>query len=54
VDQAHGIFGCVPAEMLHVPGNGIMKYQLEIVSQIIESGSNKTKNYINLMCCIKI
>ena len=31
------------SEMLHVTGNGIMKYQLEIVSQIIESGSNKTK-----------
>ena len=42
-DQVHGIFGCVPAEMLHVTGNGIMKYQLEVVKQIIESGSNKTK-----------
>jgi len=29
--------------MLHVTGNGIMKYQLEAVSQTIESGSNKTK-----------
>jgi len=29
--------------MLHVTGNGIIKYQLEVVSQIIESGSNKTK-----------
>ncbi len=27
-DQVHGIFGCVPAEMIHVTGNGIMKYQL--------------------------
>ena len=42
-DQVHGIFGCVPAEMLRVTGNGIMKYQLEVVSQIIESGSNKNK-----------
>ena len=24
VDQVHGIFGCVPSEMLHVTGNGIM------------------------------
>ena len=29
--------------MQHVTGNGITKYQLEVVSQIIESGSNKTK-----------
>ncbi len=43
VDQVHGIFGCVPAEMLHVTGNGIMKYQLEVVKQIIESGTKKTK-----------
>jgi hypothetical protein len=42
-DQVHGLFGCVPAEMLHVTGNGIMKYQLEVVSQIIESESNNTK-----------
>ncbi len=42
-DQVHGIFGCVPAEMLHVTVNGIVKYQLEVVKQIIESGSNKTK-----------
>jgi hypothetical protein len=41
-DQVHGIFGCVPAEMLHVTGNGIMKYQLEVVKQIIESGTKKT------------
>jgi hypothetical protein len=40
--------------MLHVTGNGIVKYQLEVVSQISESWSNKPKNYINLMCCIKI
>jgi len=42
-DQVHGIFGCVPAEMLHVTGNGIMKYQLEVVKQIIESGTKTTK-----------
>jgi hypothetical protein len=53
-DQVHGIFGCLPAEMLHVTGNGIMKYQLEVVKQIFESGSRKLKNYINLTCCITI
>ena len=42
-DQVHEIFGCVPAEMIHVTEHGIMKYQLEVVSQIIELGSNKTK-----------
>ena len=41
-DPVHGIFGCVPAEMLHVTGNSIMKYQFEVVKQIIESGTNKT------------
>ena len=34
-DRVHGIFGCVPAEMLHVSGNGIMKYQLDIVQSIV-------------------
>ena len=47
-DQVRGIFGCVPAEILHVTGNGIMKYQIEIVKQIIESGSNKTKKLYQL------
>ena len=28
--------------MLHVTGNGIITYQLEVMSQIIESGSNNT------------
>jgi hypothetical protein len=29
--------------MLHVTGNGIVKYQLEVVSKISESWSNTTK-----------
>ena len=40
-DLKHGIFGCVPAEMLHVSGNGIMQYMLESVNQIIGSGTDK-------------
>lgn len=40
-DLVHGIFGCVPAEMLHVSGNGIMQYQLDVVNAIISSGTNK-------------
>jgi len=40
-DLEHGIFGCVPAEMLHVSGNGIMQYMLESVNQIIGSGTDK-------------
>lgn len=40
-DLVHGIFGCVPAEMLHVSGNGIMQYQLDVVNEIISSGKNK-------------
>ena len=40
-DMKHGIFGCVPAEMLHVSGNGIMKYQMDIINNIVGSGQNK-------------
>jgi hypothetical protein len=40
-DIEHGIFGCVPAEMLHVSGNGIMQYMLDSVNQIIASGLDK-------------
>ncbi len=41
LDLKHGIFGCVPAEMLHVSSNGIMKYQMDIINNIVESGHNK-------------
>jgi hypothetical protein len=37
----HGMFGCVPAKMLHVSGNGIMQYQLDVINSIIGAGSNK-------------
>jgi len=40
-DLVHGIFGCIPAEMLHVSGNGIMQYQLDVINEIISAGSNK-------------
>jgi hypothetical protein len=40
-DQKHGIFGCVPAEMLHVCGNGIMKYQMDVINNIVGTGHNK-------------
>ena len=40
-DIIHGVFGSVPAKMLHVSGNGIMKYQLEIIQTIIGYGSRK-------------
>ena len=43
-DLVHGIFGCVPAEMLHVSGNGIMQYQLDVINEIISSGKNKRRN----------
>jgi hypothetical protein len=45
-DRQHGIFGCIPAEMLHVSGNGIMKYQLEIVNSIVGYGKN-SKNKLH-------
>ena len=47
-DLTHGLFGCVPAEMLHVSGNGIMKYQLEILQTIIGYGGRK-QHTINLL-----
>jgi len=40
-DKEHGIFGCVPAEMLHVLGTGILKYLFESVSDLI--GPNDSK-----------
>ena len=40
-DLEHGIFGSVPAEMLHVSGNGIMQYQLDAINAIISTGSHK-------------
>jgi len=40
-DLRHGLFGSVPAEMLHVSGNGIMQYQLDVVNDIISSGTHK-------------
>ena len=47
-DLVHGIFGCVPAEMLHVSGNGIMQYQLDVINEIISSGKNKRRNLHSL------
>ncbi len=43
-DLVHGVFGCVPAEMLHVSGNGIMQYMLGVVHDVISSGNNKQLN----------
>ncbi len=40
-DLQHGLFGSVPAEMLHVSGNGIMQYQLDVINGIISAGPNK-------------
>ena len=40
-DVVHGVFGSVPAEMLHVSGNGIMQYILGVVNDIIGSGGSK-------------
>jgi hypothetical protein len=47
-DIVHGMFGCVPAEMLHVSGNGIMQYQLDIIYSIIGAGTNK-QNTLHLL-----
>jgi hypothetical protein len=34
-DQTHGLLGCLPGEMLHVSGVGIMKHQMECLSNMI-------------------
>jgi len=47
-DLKHGLFGSLPAEMLHVSGNGIMKYQLKIIQKIIGSGNNKQQTLNSL------
>lgn len=36
-DQVHGLLGCVPSEMLHVSGTGILKYIFECLINIIGS-----------------
>lgn len=46
----HGIFGSVPAEMLHVSGNGIMQYQLDVIHEIISSGQHKRKTLHHRFC----
>ena len=40
-DLIHGILGVCPAEMLHVCGNGIYKYQFECICELV--GPNTTK-----------
>jgi hypothetical protein len=47
-DLKHGIFGCVPAKLLHVSGNSIMQYQLDVVNEIISSGKNKRRTLNSL------
>ena len=39
----YGIMGRVPSEMLHVSGNGIMKYELRALNQLIGRGDSKQK-----------
>jgi hypothetical protein len=43
-DPHHGVFGCVPAEMLHVSGNGILQYILDVTNDIVGSNKNKQKS----------
>ena len=42
-DRVHGIFGSVPAEMLHIRENRIMKYQLDIINLIVGSGEHQKR-----------
>jgi hypothetical protein len=52
-DQRHGLLGCVPSEMLHVSGTGILKYMFACLINLIGSPHQKKKtkkvltNYIN-------
>ena len=39
----YGIMGRVPSEMLHVSGNGIIKYELRALNQLIGRGDSKQK-----------
>lgn len=41
-DTIHGIFGAVPAEMLHVSGTGLLKYMFKCFCNLI--GSDKKKS----------
>jgi hypothetical protein len=39
----HGLMGCVPAEMLHVSGTGLLEYILVCLCDLIGSEKNKIK-----------
>ena len=43
-DQTHGLLGCLPGEMLHVSGVGIMKHQMECLSNMIGGDRTKAKS----------
>ena len=42
-DQIHGKFGVTPAEMLHVCGNGVYKYQFESTKDLIGKKDSRQK-----------
>ena len=50
-DQLHGKFGVTPAEMLHVCGNGVYKYQFESTKDLIgkKDSRQKQKNEFNAL-----
>lgn len=45
-DQIHGLLGCVPSEMLHVSGTGILKYIFSCLESLIGS-PNRTRRDID-------
>jgi hypothetical protein len=48
----HGLMGCVPAEMLHVSGIGVLKYIFVSLCDLIGSEKTKRMKGSSLMICI--
>ena len=52
-DIIRGIFGIVPAEMLHVLRTGIIKYILKAIVQLVGPNESKKKRRTCLILCMR-
>jgi hypothetical protein len=50
----HGLVGCVPTEILHVSGTGLLKYIFVGLCDLIGSEKTERRKESNLMICINV
>ncbi len=50
-DLKYGFLGSVPAEMLHVSGNGLLKHMFGCLDNLIRGPNSKKKMRNHLMIC---